>query len=89
MLPLAEQWAEGEHRSAPIWDDITRARAALAPDTAKPSLAADGCGQIGPKGLRCTAHVSRQHISYVFKAVASDEVADRWPLAPDTEKEGT
>lgn len=29
LLPLAEKWAEGEHKSAPVWDDINAAAAFL------------------------------------------------------------
>jgi hypothetical protein len=28
-LPLAKAWAEGEHKSAPVWDDIKEAEEVL------------------------------------------------------------
>ncbi len=50
-------------------------------DEGRPPLAPPGCGQIGPRGLLCEAHVNGQHISYVHVAKRTDEVFDHWPLA--------
>jgi hypothetical protein len=55
------------------------ARAALALPASPPAFAAaapreKGCGQIGPKGLRCTEHADGEHRSMVLTMVRTDEV---------------
>jgi hypothetical protein len=78
-----DEWQAAEARKYALLRHLEEAHgcrdgAAVVAD-GRPPLAPAGCGQIGPRGLRCEAHVSGEHISY--KRTSSAEVADWWPLA--------
>jgi len=73
--------ARGNTRKAKAMDFQARDIRALA---AAPAEGAPGCGRMvpdGETGLRCNWHASGEHQSRAFKAVMTDEIVRRMPLA--------